>query len=674
MFKRIWMAAAAASVLAPAAAAAEESASQPAPANEAQEGVLVYTPDFFAASNPATALDMVSRIPGFSINDGAQVRGYAGSGGNILIDGARPASRNDSGSGVLSRTPADRVERIELIRGGAQGVDMQGHSVVVNVMLRGEAARSQAIMGQLHLFEGGPAIPSARYDYAHRDNGREWGFQLSRTVAMSDSTGHGVLTRRGPDGAVTAEEEIRNKFDGGGWFGRVTWAGPVRDGRLELTGSLGTYVYEDRALFIDGGSLRRFAFRDEPLTGDVGLRFERPVSDDLTFEGRLMQSLGRGEMVSTAFVNGQQQRFEAERETGESIARGVLRWRRGANTTIEGGGEIAYNFLDIAQVFTVNGTVVPLPLATTRVEELRGEAYATATFRRSDTLSFSAGARLEHSTIRQTGSGADVERSFFYPKPRLTVTWTPAEGHQVRGRIERELGQLNFSDFAASTSFSNDQVMGGNIDLRPQQRWISELVYERRFNSDGVFTLTLRHDEIVDVIDRIPLDGGLSAIGNIGDGTLDRAAVNLRLPLRPFGVERGRLTVNAQYDHTRVTDPTTGERRGISRVRPLTGSVGFENDVPDWNLTWGFNYTPYFRDTTYHPDQTQFFELRDYTSVFAEYTFSPGFTLRAQLTVWDDFYIEREVYADRTTRAISFSEEQRINPRDFLQLRLRRSF
>ena len=31
----------------------------------AQQGVLVFTPDFFADQRPNTALDMVSRVPGF---------------------------------------------------------------------------------------------------------------------------------------------------------------------------------------------------------------------------------------------------------------------------------------------------------------------------------------------------------------------------------------------------------------------------------------------------------------------------------------------------------------------------------------------------------------------------------------------------------------------------------
>ena len=124
------------------------------------------------------------------------------------------------------------------------------------------------------------------------------------------------------------------------------------------------------------------------------------------------------------------------------------------------------------------------------------------------------------------------------------MTWDFVENYQLRLRLERELGQLNFNDFAASSSLTNNEVLGGNLDLRPQQRWVSEAVLERRFSADAVLSLTLRHDEISHVVDVLPLADGLTAIGNIGDGSLDRAEIDLRLPLGRVGVNGGRLTLN----------------------------------------------------------------------------------------------------------------------------------
>ena len=68
------------------------------------------------------------------------VRGFGGAAGNVLIDGERPATKDDSLDQILNRIPASAVARIEVIRGGAPGIDMQGKTVIANVVRRSDAA------------------------------------------------------------------------------------------------------------------------------------------------------------------------------------------------------------------------------------------------------------------------------------------------------------------------------------------------------------------------------------------------------------------------------------------------------------------------------------------------------------------------------------------------------
>src|SRR5580765_8060371 len=125
----IWALAQAAAVAAPAGASVEQ-------------GVVSYRPEFFAALNPNNAEDMLGRIPGFSLDTGSSVRGFEGAAGNVLIDGLRPSSKSDSIDQILSRIPASKVERIDVIRGGAPGIDMQGKTVIANVITKkGDATR-----------------------------------------------------------------------------------------------------------------------------------------------------------------------------------------------------------------------------------------------------------------------------------------------------------------------------------------------------------------------------------------------------------------------------------------------------------------------------------------------------------------------------------------------------
>ncbi|MDP3368963.1 MAG: TonB-dependent receptor, partial [Brevundimonas sp.] len=290
------------------------------------------------------------------------------------------------------------------------------------------------------------------------------------------------------------------------------------------------------------------------------------------------------------------------------------------------------------------------------------------------TLTLEGGVRLEASTITQSGD-ADQEKSFFFAKPRLQATWTPIPNNQFRFRFERELGQLDFGDFAASADLVDENVQGGNVDLEPEQRWITELTYERRFWEDGIVSIGLRHDEIIDAIDVIPLAGGLSAVGNIGKGTLDQLVVNILVPMDKAGFTGGRLGFRNTWNHTEVTDPTTGETRAISGVRPSQPVFTIAQDITSWKLQWGGAYIASLEQNSFDPDQTSGFRGSDYFELWAEYKPTPTLSLRAQVNVWNDFEVERTVYANRTqARPIAYVENRYIDPRTFVSLRLRKTF
>ena len=113
-----------------AADAAQGAAATPA------NGVVSYPATFFAPNQPTTALDIVKLIPGFVFDRGGGVRGYRGAAPNVLIDGARLASKDDNVEQVLRRIPAAQIARVEVIRGGAPGIDMQGKTLIANLVRR----------------------------------------------------------------------------------------------------------------------------------------------------------------------------------------------------------------------------------------------------------------------------------------------------------------------------------------------------------------------------------------------------------------------------------------------------------------------------------------------------------------------------------------------------------
>jgi Outer membrane protein beta-barrel family len=647
-------------------------------ADASQRGVLVFTPDFFAAQRPNTALDMVNRVPGFSIDNGSGARGFEGAVGNVLINNNRPASKNDSGSNVLGRTMANQVERIELIRGGAPGIDMQGYSVVVNVILKTTDSRQSILTWNAMLFEGGHDIYGGSYQFTQKKGDRSWGVTLSDGMGSSDSNGVGRSVRRNAAGDVIRDERYENDGWGGGQSIRGNYTGPVFGGKLEGTARYGLNDYQNWTQLSSPTSLRRSDYAEDGDSGELGLTWTRTLNPRWTLETRLIHEFSTFDSVSGSneTLNGTaapEQQFKSNGDSSESILRALVRHERSPALTIEAGAEIAYNMLDVNQAFTVGGVDVPLPSASVKVEETRGEAFSKATWRINPKLTLEGGVRLEASTISQSGD-ADQEKSFFFAKPRLLATWTPMADNQLRFRFERELGQLDFGDFAASAELDDGTVFGGNVDLEPEQRWISELSYERRFWGEGVVSVGYRHDRIIDVIDRLPLPGGLSATGNIGDGTLDQLSLNVVVPLDKVGISGARFTFRNDWNKTSVTDPTTGEDRRISGVRPSQANVGFQQDITSWKTQWGINWLPRLGQATYDPDQTFAWRGADYLEAFVEYKPSPTLSLRAQLNLWDDFTMRRTVYATRDPRTVAFVEDRSIDPRTFVSLRVRKTF
>ena len=666
------------SVAAASAHAAPASTVPAAAVDAGQRGVLVFAPDFFVAQRPNTALDMVNRVPGFSVDDGSGARGFEGAVGNILINSNRPASKNDTGSNVLSRTPASQVERIELVRGGAPGVDMQGYGVVANVVLKKTSGRQAILTLNGMVFDGGHDIFGGSYQFTAREGDRTWGVTLSDGMGSSDSNGPGRTIRRSGAGALLRDEHYENDSWGGGRSIRGNYAAPLAGGKLDATARYGVNDYQNWTVQRSPTVLRENAFAEDGTSGELGLTWTRPLLSRWTLETRAIHEFSTFDNVSTGreTLSGPahpEQRFNASGEASESILRAQVRSERSPSLTIELGGEVAYNMLDVSQAFTVGGVPVVLPSASVKVEETRGEAFTKATWRAAPKLTVEGGLRLETSTIKQSGDAAQ-ETSFFFAKPRLLVTWTPVDKTQLRFRFERELGQLDFEDFAASAELDDDTVYGGNVDLEPEQRWISELSYERRFWGEGIVSLGYRHDEIIGVIDRLPLPGGLSATGNIGDGTLDRLSANIVLPLDNLGVPGGRFTFKNDWNQAKVIDPTSGKERPISGVRRSQANVGFQQDLTRFKTQWGVNWLPRLGQGTYDPDQTNVWRGANYFETFVEYKPTPTLALRAQLNLWDDFTIRRTVFADRTTRAVAFVEDRAIDPRTFMSFRVRKTF
>jgi hypothetical protein len=251
-------------------------ATAPAPAAE-QQGVTSYPASFFATQNANNADDMLGRIPGFSLDTGSGVRGYEGAAGNVLIDGLRPATKTDDLGTLLTRIPVSRVERIDIIRGGAPGIDMQGKSVIANVILkkdggwRGLIAESNEWTGDGRYFlnnfraEASGTFGSHMWELAARAGSGPDDAILDGRSRLTHASGapaqEALLISHGLDvsGAVTGAFET-----------------PLAGGRLRLNGRWAQEKFkepESDEIIAPAPDLQSFGFVQKTTDTEVGGRF-----------------------------------------------------------------------------------------------------------------------------------------------------------------------------------------------------------------------------------------------------------------------------------------------------------------------------------------------------------------------------------------------------------------
>jgi hypothetical protein len=168
---------------------------------------------------------------------------------------------------------------------------------------------------------------------------------------------------------------------------------------------------------------------------------------------------------------------------------------------------------------------------------------------------------------------------------------------------------------------------------------------------------------------------GLSAVGNIGNGTLDQLVFNVLVPMDKVGFTGGRVGFQNTWNHTEVIDPTTGAARAISRVGASVPTLTISQDIASWNLQWSARYYVSYGRTSYDPDQTSSLRGRDYFNLTAEYKPTPTLSLQVGINLWDDLEEERTVFASRNAaRPISFVETRYTDPPSLVTIQLRKTF
>ena len=607
-----------------------------AQAQQALGPVTAYPSAFFTAAQPYSAFDMLVRLPGFSFDPGdSEVRGFGGASGNVLIDGKRPTSKQESLEAVLRRIPARSVARIELIRPGASGVDMQGRALVANVVRFREAETRGRIEAGLGVYPHGRYGPRLAGELSRRKGDELLELSAAHERQIDDEKGEGPRLQVGPAGdllraAVYREDKQADLDEAAAGYERGLMGGKLRldaSLRRELT----TAAILETASY-PAVTAEHVAEREDLREGELGAHYERALGESWRTEALVLRHQSRSRAEDRAIEGADLTVSRLDLDAAETIARGLVR-REGSSTTFEFGAEGALNTLDSRSELTEDGRAIALPSARVRVEERRGEAFATLTWRARPDLTIEAGARLERSTLTQSGDSR-LEKTLTYPKPHVLAIWTPGPSDEVRVEVERLVSQLDFEDFVSSASLTSNTVTAGNPDLEPDRTWRSSLVWERRFGTAGSVVLSLRHDSIQGVVDRVPVVGpgfAFDAPGNLGDGTRREVQAVVNLPLDAAGLRGGLLQADFLWRRSRVTDPATGLKRPISDEPGFEGQLHLTQDLPRWRARWGADVTLAQSKVNYLFDEVKTDCVEARLGLFAEYRATPAWNVRVHV-------------------------------------------
>ena len=662
---------------------AEPSDADLAEASAPANGMISYPPSFFAQYRPTTAQDMVGRIPGFNSARGDDVRGFGGAAGNVLIDGERPSSKSITVDEALRRILPSQVERIDLIRGGAPGIDMQGQAVVANVIRKTGAETSVTLefMGKLYNDHHPGASP--RIDASTRIGDLRLSGALSaRNEKQQGDSGNGNFIRRNGRGDLIARGPFYANVENRSYSANA--AAEYRNFRLNLGADRAETPRTEYQDLISNLGVRSTEKVVNDLVADkaeIGGDYQRPLAFGLTARLIGLYTYKASDLVSVQTRPGVSNRSTKKTDGSESIVRGTV---RGVfqGMTLETGGEIAINTLDVANSLSQGGIAVVLPSANVRIEENRAEGFVTASLKATPKLSVESGVRIETSTITQSGD-VSKEKTLTFPKPRIALSYAMSPSTQLRARLERTVGQLNFEDFAASGDFSAGTLNVGNSNLEPERAWVSELAWEQRFWGKGAIVLTGTHSAVESVVDVIPIFSGTTVsdgVGNLGNGTKDELNLNMTLPFDNLGWKGLDLRVNYTWRRTRVTDPTTGVERPFSNLNPWEGQFTLTQDLPRLKSTFVIttmqlgSRARQFRSTETRTDYT----TPNYVNIQYNWRPDPSFLLTVQLfenVLSRERRRERIIYSGpRSNNIIATTEERSAEMEPFIMFRMRKAY
>lgn len=652
-----------------------------------------YKPAFFAEYTPQTALDMIERLPGFVLVEAdGNIRGFAQGAGNVLIDGARPTTKSGGIREALSRIPASQVAHIVMLRGATSSAEATGQSVVANVVRIRKAAAKRWQLA-MEVSDEGDVSPSGEIALAQQFG--EWTTAIRLDGQKQRSPRDATTETYSPDDTLTrSQTETRPHVLSEAFFSgdaKRQFQGHqlnvnARLGWSQFSPDTTRLSYQQRQP--DNSPDSRFVNNriSQYYTGELGIDWIHNL--DNNWQWRLLNlnntqnwfvdADSTVEAPLDSFSSGTRLRFD-EHKT-ENILRTTLSNKSsqgGKLSRQEYGLEVAYSNLESwlklwaldSQDATINlnrGTY-------SKAVEQRTEGFANLTWQVYG-LTIETGLAAEHSKLTVSGNSSD-EQSLFFIKPSLAVIHDASETTQYRFNLRRSVGQLDFSDFAASADLDTNREFSGNPKLKPDTKIKAAFAVDYRFLEKGALSGEIYHEWRSDVLEQVILPSGDQGLGNAGDATVQGVKLSASLPLEAW-IPESLLSLKADFAESDFDDVITGETRELTKLSSPSINVDFRQDLTEHKLSWGFGYQSFYESEDYYANEYNFFRTEGRWTAFIEsYAFSDyKVRLWARNIGNEDQRWLRRVYQGDRSGPLEQREETRRNRGPFVSLTISRAF
>ena len=655
--------------------------------SEAEDNATVtYPAAYFSEYGVVSVNDMLSRIPGIGLAlEGNQVPSFGdnnrglGASSQILINGKRLAGKANEASSQLDRIAAEQVDYIEIIRGSSGELDVRNSGQLVNIILF-ESQGNSSTSGELGFtnFHDGTLEPNGTFSYSAQTG------SLNYLISADVTSGYEYQESR--EVSFLADNSLNDTRD----FDRI---------REQTTYRLNSnVVYQpsptDRIAFNflysesdPPSSLSRTITNYQ--TPNAAVTYEREdlpsTQDNWELGGDYEHNFGNGGKYKFLFIVNEEDRattresfvsavlggaetkdlfLDTSSKYQERIARTSYTWPVAAEQSLELGIEGAQTIQNSALRLGLNlpgepsadfGGLrpIPVPNAFSTVEEVRFEGFAIHNWQINSRTSLESSLFYETSEIEQSGD-IKKKRDFDFVKPKLDLRVDISSSFQLRASAEKDVSQLSFRDFSAGVNQQDDDqdTIAGNPELEQEQTWRYNINLDYRLPNDGgVLNTRFFYYDVSDSIGKVDVTTDpskpISANGNVGDGKVFGLYLNASIRLGFLDLPQAVVTAAFNFEDAYIYDPLIGKKRTIIPFDRGGFRLGYRQDVPSQNLSFGINYQDGFGDVggtggnrvRYDIDNVVFFgggKLRPELKLFAEKAGYGNFTYRIEINNAED--------------------------------------